>query len=115
MSSTPAKYQPEPRPFDDKATLYELYWGEFLPVREIAEQFGVAHCTIRERMDEMGIPRRADNYTRENSTSPFTGFYKHRSAPTDAQSRTVYDEDYDNGHDDGEFEWAFTDYQRGER
>lgn len=105
--STPAKYVPEPREWEDKATLRELYWGdELLCVREIAERFDVGHWQIRTTMDELGIPRRPVRYKRDNSISPFTGFYRHRSAPTDENSRTVYDPEFESA-DAGEFRWSF--------
>jgi len=108
---TPEKYLPDPRQYEDKAWLYEQYWGELRPVREIADDCNVGHAAVREQMVEFGIPRRGGNYTRENTVSPFAGFYHDAAARTDEQSRQHFDPEHESQQrDPTDFEWSFTDY-----
>ena len=108
---TPEKYLPQPRQYENKAWLYEQYWGELRPVREIAENCEVGHAAVREQMVEFGIPRRVDGFKRGNSVSPFAGFYHDAAARTDEQSRQHFDPDHESQQRDPEdFEWSFTDY-----
>jgi len=41
-----------------KEKLYQLYWGDMLTLREIAEIYGVNYTIIWERMKKEGIPTR---------------------------------------------------------
>jgi len=108
MTDVPAKYQPEP--VIEKATLYELYWGdEKLPVREIAERHDVCHKMVGQLMDKHGIPRRVGSYTRGNTVSPFTGFYTDQPARTTEQALETGEPD-----ESQEFGgWEFTDWKGG--
>lgn len=117
--AVPAKYQPEPRQYEDKKYLQEQYWGQLKSVREIADENGVSPTTIKDRLRRHGIPSRVDGYTRENSVSPFTGFYRSAAARTDEVSRTRYDEDAEYSQHattdaDGSFEWGVVD-SKGDR
>lgn len=60
MSETqvPERYQPDPRPWEDKAWLYERYWGELMSIKRIAAMCAVSYHPIREALVEHGIPRR---------------------------------------------------------
>jgi transposase len=40
-------------------TLYDLYWNQRLTTRQIAEQFGVSHMSIKRWLRKSDIPRRA--------------------------------------------------------
>jgi len=83
MTHVPEKYQPSKRKYEQKEWLYEQYWGELLPLRVLAETCGVSHHQIRESLDEHGIPRHPDHWTRENNVSPFHGFYNDSNARTE--------------------------------
>jgi hypothetical protein len=92
-AAVPERYQPEPRKCDDKAWLREQYWGDnLLNCAEIAEQCELCPSRVGHRLREMGIPARANNYTRNNAVSPFAGFYgPGENAPGGDSSGTEYD------------------------
>lgn len=56
-----------------KSELYELYWGDGLTTREVAEELGGSQGIIQRRMVEYGIPRRNESDT----VASFV--FKHRS------------------------------------
>jgi len=64
-STTPAKYRPDERQWEDKAWLYEQYWGEMKSCSEIAAGRDVSPRHIQTTMNELGIPRRHDSWKRE--------------------------------------------------
>lgn len=98
-NTTPEKYRATPPKYEDKEWLYEQYWGEMKSLRDMAAQCGTGHQIIRERMEDFGIPRRADHHTKHNSVSPFTGFYDDVAARSTTAANTVYDENYDPDED----------------
>lgn len=73
--TTPDRYTPDPRKYDQKHWLYEQYWGNLLSTYEIAEKVDVSADTIKRRLRELGIPRRNKGYKRGGNTSAFNGFY----------------------------------------
>lgn len=115
----PAKYQAEPRQYEDKEYLQQRYWGQLMTVREIADECNTSHGQVIEAMARHGIPTRTKGYQENNCVSPFAGFYRDTAARTDEQSRTRFDPDYDAGHepgedDDGGFSWSVVD-DKGDR
>lgn len=104
MTETPAKYQAKPRDYEDKSWLYEKYWGEKLSKQEVADEAGTCKQVILANMKEHGIPRRANTYGKNNTVSPFTGFYRDEAARTDEESNTV-DKTLDSGVDDKDLQW----------
>jgi len=83
MTTVPEKYQPSKRQYEQKEWLYEQYWRELLPMRELAQKADVSHWLIRKAMEKHGIPRHADNWTQDNNVSPFAGFYNDENARTE--------------------------------
>lgn len=78
MTETPQKYVAEPRKYKDKAWLREQYWGKERTQYDIADECGVTQETIREWMNEHGIPRRRDSWQREaGEYDPITDFGGH--------------------------------------
>jgi hypothetical protein len=60
MSTTPQRYQPEPRLIDQPDRLQELYWEDGLSANEIAEQYAEVSATrILQVFDEYGIETRS--------------------------------------------------------
>jgi len=85
MNKTPDRYVPESRDYEQKDWLYEQYWGHLRSSREIADQCGVSHDTIRNTLREHGIPIRPPEWRR-------------RTGPYDPRDDFVRDED--DTHDD---------------
>lgn len=106
MTETPQRYIPETGNWENKEWLQEKYWGEMLSAEEIAEECDRSKSVILKNMRELGIPRRVGEYQRDNSVSPFTGFYRHESARTDEKSRTHYDPDYERAEDGEGMRWV---------
>jgi len=62
--------------YEDKAWLYEHYWGNFESTRTLAEHADCDRRTICKAMKRHGIPRRPQFYDGPDSdVSPFIGFY----------------------------------------
>lgn len=115
MTAVPEKYQPEPRLYEQKDWLYEQYWGELRSAGDLADDADTGHKTILEWMEKYGIPTRTDGFKRDNSVSPFRGFYRDEAARTDEQSRQHFDPDHESQQrDTSDFEWSFTDYSGGD-
>lgn len=81
--TTPDKYKPEPRKYDQKHWLYEQYWSKFHSTYEIAKMVGVSADTIKRRLREFGIPRRDQSYRADGNVSAFSGFYSGEAAQVD--------------------------------
>lgn len=95
--AVPEKYRPEPRKRDQKAWLYEQYWGEdLLSAAEIAAKCDLSQSHVSKVLRRKGIPTRVMAYSRDNSTSPFAGFYRgtDKPAPDEDPSATEYDPEY---------------------
>lgn len=84
--TTPDKYKPEPRKYDQKHWLYEQYWSKFYSTYEIADKADVSADTIKRRLRELGIPRRTHRYARDNNVSAFSGFYSGENAQVDNET-----------------------------
>lgn len=104
MTETPAKYAAKPRVWEDKHWLYEKYWGEKLTMKEVAEEGDSSKQTILSKMKELGIPRRTNRHMKNNTVSPFAGFYRDEAARTDEESNTV-EPDPDHGVEDKDLQW----------
>lgn len=102
MTKTPKKYRAKERKYENKSWLQQKYWGDFLSTKEIAEEIGCNHTLVNNALIEFGIPRRTRSYDRDNSISPFTGFYRNAAARTDKRSLHQYDENYEH---ERELEW----------
>lgn len=105
MNKTPSKYVPEDRNWEKKRWLQEKYWGKLLSGREISKQCDVSKGVIYDQLDKFDIPRRTKGYTRENSISPFTGFYRNKAARTDKRSIHQYESGSDYGTDNKNLNW----------
>jgi len=71
-NTTPEKYRPEPRKYEQKDWLYQQYWGEMKSTIEIAEGVAVTQRYIVDLLDEHGIPRRHPGH--EAAGEPLKGF-----------------------------------------
>lgn len=91
------KYAAKPRKCDDKAFLYEQYWGELKSVRAIAKMdcVNVAKRKIKEQLNEFGIPTRGKRYFRGNSVPPYSCFYGEGESTTDTTDQRRFDEDFE--------------------
>lgn len=97
-------YKPDPRDWEQKEWLYQKYWGELIPVKEIAELTDVKTRAIRDQMDEMGIPRRPRRFEAGGTVSPFSGFYNEDEvSQADEKDRSHFDEDKQPNENE---EWA---------
>lgn len=63
---TPQKYKPTNIEYTRKEWLYEKYWGELLPIKEVADAADVSHTTIMREMERNGVPRRPRNMTADD-------------------------------------------------
>lgn len=91
------KYAAKTRKVDDKAFLYEQYWGELKSPREIMKMDCV-NCSkklIIKNMRKFGIPTRGYRYNSDNSVPPYSCFYSDDEAKTDTTSDRRYDENYE--------------------
>lgn len=78
------KYTPEPRDYEQRDWLYERYWGEMMPMQEIADEADVSKDTIKRNLRDAGIPGRTRRFRRSNTISAFRGFYGDKeSVPVD--------------------------------
>jgi hypothetical protein len=100
MSQTPERYRANDRHCEDKAWLYEQYWGEILSLRTIADKCDVSHQMIAEQLEKFGIPKRTDNYNKHNSVSAFSGFYHNTATQEDGSSCEQYNADHKVDHSD---------------
>jgi len=105
MTETPQRYIPETGNWENKEWLQEKYWDEMLSAEEIAEECDRSKSVILKNMRELGIPRRVGEYQRQNSVSPFTGFYKHETARTDEESRSHFDPDFGRKVEKEDLQW----------
>jgi hypothetical protein len=80
-TTTPARYHPDDRDYEDKAWLYSRYWGAMQSCPEIAAERDVSARHVRRAMDELGIPRRSDSYRLDNDVGIFDGFYDDGDSP----------------------------------
>jgi len=104
-SSDGSRYEPEPRKYEEKDFLYEHYWGQFKSTHQIADECGTSHTMVSNAMQDHGIPRRVDGYTRDNCISAFRGFYDVQPTHSDGESNQQFEADYD-GTDD-ESPWMY--------
>lgn len=87
---TPARYQPEPRPYEQKQWLYEQYWGQMKSMPQIADECGVAHRTIWANLRQHGIPRRGDGRrVNDEEPDPRVWFETDESESVTSESTTV--------------------------
>lgn len=91
------KYIPEPRKCEDKAFLYEQYWGKLKSVRDISRMdcVNVERRKITEQLNEFGIPIRGSRYDSRNSVSPYSCFYAKDESTTDTTNSKQFDEDFE--------------------
>lgn len=92
MTEIPSKYVPNKRQWEDKEWLYEQYWGQMKSLRSLSEAVDVGTRAIKEQMDKYGIPTRGKEFKPENTTSPFTGFYRDTPAQTTEKDYTTEDQ-----------------------
>lgn len=88
-------YEPKSRITDKKHRLYEEYWGNLKSAKEIADENDVYSRLVRDSLRDFGIPLRPRKYGRNNSISPFTGFYQNKASPTDEDSISHFDENFE--------------------
>jgi len=94
--TTPDKYIPETRQWEQKEWLYEQYWGEMHSTREMSEKVSVSTMTIKRTLKKFGIPLRTTSYNSYNAVSPFAGFYGQKPVPSNRGSNaTQYNPDYE--------------------
>lgn len=55
------------KPYQQKSTLRELYWGEEMSSEEMANELGVSKQTILNWMDKRGVERRSPRHQREHA------------------------------------------------
>jgi len=79
--TTPERYRPEPRKWENKDWLYEQYWGQLRSTEAMAEDTDTCGQIIRETMDELGIPRRDEACHGRSRVGPFNGFYNGDDGP----------------------------------
>jgi hypothetical protein len=104
------KYAAKPRKCEDKAFLYEQYWGELKSVRSIANMdcVEVAKRKVKEQMRSFGIPIRGSRYRPDNAVPPYSCFYGEGESTTDTGDSKRFDPDYEK--EDKTFEWNGKEY-----
>lgn len=88
-------YEPDPRLWEQKDWLYDQYWAQLKPIRQIAEEFGFGRRTIGRALEDNGIPRRTTGWERGNFVSPFVGFYNDDESGTTDELKKQYDPNWE--------------------